>query len=186
MGHNFNAQHDDTSSNFHCHWWVFGSCWDEHYHKTIMNWAFEGDDNMDITFSTSSRNVIRPYGDNLPRKSQVWSGSDTSPHGVKLTYWEVRYPRNPVGGSVLEMEWVWQANSGSLPLQLAFVGARNPSGANKDFGYSSYTLTTTPVTNGRTYTLPSGSPGTWQFWPAYKYNNQYGPYQWHMIQIGVS
>lgn len=191
LGHAFGAPHDDTTRIDHCHFST-GFCWNNHQHWTVMHGTYEGDDSMDETFSASSQGVIEPYAanvNNIPRNAQIWTGSDVSSANVKLTWWEVRYPKNAVGGDTIEAKSIWAANSGTVSLSSVFVGARNGAGANRDFGhFGPQALTTSPTPNGWSYTLPTGQTGTWHFWPAYDScgSGCYGPFKWHEITFGVN
>lgn len=68
--------------------------------------------------------------------------------------------------------------SSTIILNYVFVGARDASGNNRDFGYI-YNVVIAP---GSTFTysasLTSTSSGTWTIWPAYNYQGGWGPYQW--------
>lgn len=182
-GHNFDADHSYNTSRCHSHWY---GC---HTHYTVMHDGYVGDSAMDETYSSTSQSVIENHADtHMPRKTQIWEGSDASIDGVKLLWWQIRYPEGPSPGNVIEAYREWTADSGQIDLDRWFVGARDGDGANRDFGHRG------PGTIGDccihssewTYTLPSGETGTWSFWPAYKKDGSYGPYKWHEIDPGVS
>lgn len=167
VGHNFNAQHDTSQIN---------GRW------TIMHAPLDLP-NTDLTFSTNSRNVIDPYGDNMPREVQIWTGSEVSSDGVRLTYWYIHYPKSPDLNAKFSLKRTWSANSGSITLTQSFVAARDPTNGNRDFGYlGQQTLTTLGTTNQWTYFLPEVG-GWWNFWPAYQYNGHWGPSPWQPIYV---
>ncbi len=214
LGHAFSATHDDATRIdhwhprlvFHCHTppqWLYEIvhyCYDghdhdegsNHQHWTVMHGTYEGDDSTEETFSATSQGEIEPYASsasNIPRRAQIWTGSDVSSANVKLTWWEIRHPKNSVGGSIIELTRTWSANSGTVSLAAVFVGARNGADDNRDFGgVGSQTLTTASTTNEWSHTLPSGQSGTWHFWPAYDScgSGCWGPYKWQEITFSVS
>jgi hypothetical protein len=68
-----------------------------------------------------------------------------------------------------------------ITLDLLFVGARDASDTNRDFGH----LSNVYIGAGATYKFTSSytpqSGGVWTLWPAYRENGVYSPYQWLTI-----
>lgn len=84
------------------------------------------------------------------------------------------------------------AGQGTDTLNNIFVGCRNPSGTNKDFGYASSQSLIQKASGimGSGYRLIESrtldATGTWTFWPAYQGSNGgWGPYQWHALTVQV-
>lgn len=186
LGHNFGAGDltDDIVPHQHC----FGFCWN-HNHFTIMHYQYDDFDNaMNEYFWSTSDQAITTEGNALPRTAQLWSGSDTSQHNVKLTYWYMHYLDNPTASTIFTFKRTWAAASGTVSLNNAFIGARNcgTDTCNFDFGHlGAQTLTTTPTSNQWSWDPPSGG-ATWRFWPAYQtQGGAYGP-QWHQLSVWIS
>lgn len=78
-----------------------------------------------------------------------------------------------------------QADGSGFFVDNAFVGARNTTDANQDFG--SLGTQWIPQGHGSTdsWTQALDSSGTWSLWPAYEENNDYGPYKWHQLTVKV-
>ncbi|MBU1895433.1 right-handed parallel beta-helix repeat-containing protein [Patescibacteria group bacterium] len=118
--------------------------------------------------------------------SQSYSGPDTSSTGVELTNFSVS-GSNKVGGTLNVQYTFRNTKLYSLDFSSAgiFVGSRNASGVNKDFGFVQKTLSP-----GESYTFSAStivdSTGTWHFWPAYSYAGGWGPYMWHDITVSVT
>jgi hypothetical protein len=185
-GHNSGAAHDTAIYRVHCHIYdSYGTCSQSHNHYSIMNPSYVDEYNIEMVFSQTSKNSM---GFTARYKAQIWVGSDVSSHGVKLTYWEVRYPSSPTWNSELRLVRTWSANSGSMLLARSFVGARDCASGdtcNRDFGHiTDQVLTTSPTTNSWSYTLNKGTT-TWRFWPAYQFVSSWGPYEWHKISLAI-
>lgn len=74
-------------------------------------------------------------------------------------------------------------NTGStgITLDWLFVGARDASGANRDFGYQYSVWIGAGQTYKYTGTYTPSSGGMWTLWPAYKVGSHYGPFMWITI-----
>jgi hypothetical protein len=92
-------------------------------------------------------------------------------------------------------DWVYQVgraatvtysikNTGSSSITISnlFVGARDASGNNRDFGYQYNVVIGSQQTYLYTSTYTPQSSGQWTLWPAYYVNGHYGPYQWLTVQ----
>lgn len=74
-------------------------------------------------------------------------------------------------------------NTGSqgITLDWLFVGARDASGANRDFGHIYNMWIGAGQTHKYTGSYTPSSGGTWTLWPAYKIGSHYGPNMWITI-----
>jgi hypothetical protein len=126
----------------------------------------------------------------------TYLGPDTSAQGVQLHAFSVLAPSSTVHvGDTLTVEFYYfNTLSGFMNFDPygILVGARDPSGNNRDFGQTVLGLwgsSSTSIGIGETTTLVASitvnAAGTWVFWPAY-YLNGWGPYQWHAISVSVS
>jgi hypothetical protein len=128
----------------------------------------------------------------------LWQGKDTttSTDDVDLFYrfYVLTTVQIPVVGSTV-IVWFTEFNgktgTGDTTYQYFFVGCRDSTGTNKDFG-SSGQKTVTQVASGATgggcnifASRSLDRSGTWTFWPAYKISDLYGPYMWHSLTLTV-
>lgn len=128
-----------------------------------------------------------------------WIGRDstTSSHDVDLFYrfyLLTTVPAPNVGSTVIVYVSMFNGKTGTAEntFNYFFVGCRNPSGSNKDFG-SSGTQTLTQIgasgCTGEGYLVYASrtldAAGTWTFWPAYNYGGAYGPYMWNALTLVV-
>jgi hypothetical protein len=135
-------------------------------------------------FSSTNAERIRSWAEQVldtkrtinPGPSFVWDNLQTwsiQQEGSYI-YW--------VGGYMTVDFYIKNVGTSDVYLDLLFVGARDASGANRDFGYQ-YGVTLSPGVNvhyGTSYVPQSG--GTWTLWPAYQIGFRYGPYQWLTVQ----
>lgn len=131
--------------------------------------------------------------------SQVgyYPGPDTSPGGVRLTDFHIWAPSSTVHvGDTLFVDFAY-ANTLTGYMDFdpygIFVGARDPSNANRDFGYrilrlwgSQSTVYPADQWTVLTASITVSSTGPWVFWPGYYLNGGWGPYKWHALTISVS
>lgn len=80
-------------------------------------------------------------------------------------------------------------NDGKQPVTLGstFVGARDPSKENSDFGEENYDKTLAP---GDTLDISDSilvaKKGVWKFWPCYTIGTTYCPDEWRAFQVAVA
>lgn len=95
---------------------------------------------------------------------------DRSRHGLRLSQIVARSHRETPGTTELVAIEFSLENVGEQPLTFSetFVAARDPSGGNRDFGYSHQGLTLAP---GETVRVKADTvvdaAGPWRFWPCY-------------------
>lgn len=79
-------------------------------------------------------------------------------------------------------------NAGQLPVALGytFIGARNPTGANKDFGEGNNGKVLAPSeTVDIKISMLVAEKGVWKFWPCYTIENNFCPDEWRAFQVAI-
>ena len=168
LGHNFNGDH--------AYWAWVGGCMS--WMCPTYGWPMTGQ------FSTNNANRVKSWaqqtldlqkstnpgpsstsGDGLQSSNLAQEGSFIYLVGSQMT---VRYDIKNVGTQGMTLEWL-------------FVGARDASGTNRDFGhlYNVWIGAGQTLSFSGTYTPQSG--GVWILWPAYRISGHYGPYMWITI-----
>lgn len=183
IGHNFNGE-----STYHVHfpvvypWYIdswmadtFGTfslggvaTFSDNNKARIKSWASQGLDHI----RTSNPTTPSVSGDNL-QSSNIY---------MELSDWgAAALPVHEVGKQMKAAFTIKNVGSSGLTLSWLFVGARDASGNNRDFGhiYNVYLAPQQVYSFSTSYTPASG--GTWTMWPAYKISGHYGPYQWIVI-----
>lgn len=134
----------------------------------IKSWASQGLDHI----RTSNPTTSSVSGDNLQSSNIYMELSDWGANAL---------PVHEVGKQMKAAFTIKNVGSSGLTLSWLFVGARDASGNNRDFGhiYNVYLAPQQVYSFSTSYTPASG--GTWTMWPAYKISGHYGPYQWIVI-----
>lgn len=73
-----------------------------------------------------------------------------------------------------------------VALGYAFIGARDPANANKDFGEDGYEKILTPHESlDIESSILVTEEGVWSFWPCYAIGNTFCPDEWRAFQVAV-
>jgi len=177
LGHNLNGDHQ------YAVWFI----WPPLSIKSWMYPGYSGSSEMDFTADNTER--IKSWADQtLDIGMSINPGpSSTSPDGLKssdlfLRDYDGGIFYHPVGTTVEVGFTITNTKSYTITLQYLFVGARDASNNNRDFGHiSNFVLDPYEVYEYSTSFTPQ-SGGTWTLWPAYKYQGHWGPYKWITIQ----
>ncbi|MGH3687755.1 MAG: hypothetical protein ACRDRE_03280 [Pseudonocardiaceae bacterium] len=79
-------------------------------------------------------------------------------------------------------------NAGQRPVALGytFIGARNPTGTNKDFGEDNNGKVLAPSEKvDIKISMLATEKGVWKFWPCYTIENNFCPNEWRAFQVAI-
>jgi len=168
LGHNFNGDHN--------YWgWIGAS-------KSWMSPTYGGA--MTGQFTTNNANRVRSWAQqtlDLQRSTNP-GPSSVSTHNLQSSNLahEGAYIYFVANQMTVSFE-IKNVGTTGLTLNWLFVGARDASGNNRDFGhvYNVWLGAGSTYHYSTTYSPQSG--GMWSLWPAYKVGTSYGPYQWLLV-----
>jgi len=160
----------------------------DHEFATSSKWMYSSYSGQPMDFSTNNVNRLKAYANEVLDWSKSINPGPSFIAPNKLQASNVVLEANTFYHKVSTSMTVYfsltNTGTSTVSLQYVFVGARDASDNNRDFGYE-YNIVIAP---GATYyyTAHSFTPtsgGTWTFWPAYKiYGGYWGPYKWITVE----